>query len=130
LTFAGIYESLQNVNRSLLTDKEAFDESLSKFKSYSMGLQVSSELDSEISEGQTLMKRFALFEKMMSHDFYRLNSGVNYLDPAIALEQSIAPGCLKISQRLGGGRLLGGLSFCFKFSQAFISNPEHLTVTC
>ena len=28
MTFTGIYESLRNVNRSLLTDKEAFDEFL------------------------------------------------------------------------------------------------------
>ena len=50
LTITGIYESLQNVNLSLLTNKEAFDELWLKFKSYDTWLQVSSDLDSQRPE--------------------------------------------------------------------------------
>jgi putative transposase len=42
------------VNRSKITEKETFDEQLQKIKPYDMGMQVSSDLDSEISEKGTI----------------------------------------------------------------------------
>jgi hypothetical protein len=50
LTVPGVNESLQPVNRSKFTGEEAFGERCKKLKSYSMGLQVSSGLDSEVQE--------------------------------------------------------------------------------
>ena len=70
LTFTGIYKSLQNVHRSLLTNKEAFDESLSKFKSYKMRLQVSPGLDSEIPE-KSIIRRS---EKISWRRFQRIGT--------------------------------------------------------
>ena len=46
-----------------------------------------------------------------------LNPGIDYLNPAITLEETISPGSLKIDQWLGGDRLLGGFPICLKFFQ-------------
>ena len=61
LTFTGIYESLRNVTRSLLTNKEAFDELSLKFKSYDTGLQVSSDLDSQRPEKMIIQRPEKIF---------------------------------------------------------------------
>jgi hypothetical protein len=50
LTITGIYESPSNVNRSKFTEREAFDEKYTKFKSYEVGMQISFNMDAEISQ--------------------------------------------------------------------------------
>jgi len=37
------------VNRSKFTEREAFNEQRTKFKSYKVGMQISSDLDSQVS---------------------------------------------------------------------------------
>jgi hypothetical protein len=48
LTVPGVIESLHSVNRSKFSEKEAFDEQHPKLMSFSMGLQVSHRLDTQV----------------------------------------------------------------------------------
>ena len=48
LTVPEVIESLPSVNRSKYTEKEAFDEQHPKLMSFSMGLQVSHRMDTEM----------------------------------------------------------------------------------
>ena len=48
LTVPEVNESLQSVNRSKFLEKEAFDEQCKESMSFSMGLQVSRGLDTEM----------------------------------------------------------------------------------
>jgi hypothetical protein len=50
LTITGIYESSSDVNRSKFTEREAFHEKYTEFKSYEVGMQMSFNLDTKISQ--------------------------------------------------------------------------------
>jgi hypothetical protein len=50
LTITGIYESPSNVNRSKFTEREAFNEKYAEFKPYEVGMQISFNMDTKISQ--------------------------------------------------------------------------------
>jgi len=50
LTITGIYESPSDVNRSKFTEREAINEKYTEFKSYEVGMQISSNMDTKISQ--------------------------------------------------------------------------------
>jgi len=61
LTNPGVYESPSEVNRSKFTGREAFNEKYAKFKSYEMGMQISFNMDTKISQKRIIWRASKAF---------------------------------------------------------------------
>jgi hypothetical protein len=63
LTITGIYESPSKVNRSKFTEREAFNEKYTEFKSYEVGMQISFNLDTKISQKGIIRRASEAFRR-------------------------------------------------------------------